>query len=1084
MKKVVKVDGRKEDFDIEKIRKQIIPACEGTNINPLEFESMICLDMTSNIKSSEIQEKLIMIAKNSISDENPDWDIVAGRLMAYQLMREIWKSTKFDISMFKEHIKYLIRNQYYRSDILKNFTDEQLDTLSNFIKEERDYNLRLSQVALLKSKYLVKNKKGIIEYPSTSDMFNSMILATIEEEKNRVSISKEYYEMLSKYILSLATPFKRNLRIPNGNTGSCFIGEAPDNIYGLMKSYTDMAYISQEGGGIGWYFGKIRPSNAYSRNVPKANKINKWLKIVNDLAVSVNQRGARVGAITVALDWWHMDIIDFCEIKSELNGDLRDKCFDIFPQIVVDTYFVEKVQNKEDVYLFDQHEYKQLTGKDITELIEEELYEAHLEVENLIKEGKLKHYEKISASKVWKQALWSWVEYGDFYITHKDNLNLSNYMKAIGTAKNANLCVTPETKILTKNGYKEIGSLEGTYQTIWNGEEWSENVKIVKTGQSQEILKVMTSTGFIECTPYHKFYIKKEGHRNPKKAVMKRAYELKSNDKIIKYSLPEIKGKKVLPFAYENGFFSGDGTYSTGVPLIYLYHDKTKLRNRFNNLDLISDIYYPENKKQVLRVKKGQLKSKYFIPNAEYTIKSRIDWLSGFLDADGCLTSNNGTQSLQVAQVNIDFLYELRLMLQTLGIDSKVTHGRDKGVQSLPKNDGSGEYAEYEVKEVKRLLIPEGGVQKLLSLGLSTDRLSPTIRKPNRDASQFIKVLSVENEGRVSDTYCFFEPKRNMGMFNGILAGNCVESYSLSKAPSKWKKEVIGDREVTTESDGLTHSCNLISINVANILNDNKLLQRACKNAVRMLDASIDLGTMPTLEAENSSKLLRNIGIGVVGLADWMAYNKVNYDSQEGRDLAEGLQERITYYCYQASIDLAKEKGSYLGFKDSDYSKMFGKTPEELNKMSKNGFDWVQLRKDIEDYGIRNMLLIALAPNTSSGLVQGVTASYLPAHSKNNTQTLGDMVIPVLPKFIDKRFWFYKTKFQYKTEDIIKFTRVLQRWVDTGISMELTINPDLTPDIKTISDEILEGFASKELKAVYYSLTIDAKKYECEGCAN
>lgn len=1083
---VIKKDGRKEAFDISKIRKHINPACEGTNISPLEFESMVCLDISSNILSSKIQENLILIAKNNISDQNPDWDLVAGRLLSDKISGEIWKATKLTIEDFDKHLDYLVRNGYYRKDISSLYSEKDIEKLSKAIKKIRDYDLRLSQIALLESKYLIKNKKGILEYPSTADMFNSMILASIEEPTKRVSIAKEYYDMLSKYILSLATPFKRNLRIPNGNTGSCFIGEAPDSIHGLMKSYSDMAYISQEGGGIGWYFGKIRPSGAYSRNVPKANKINKWIKLVNDIAVAVNQRGARVGAITTALDWWHLDIIDFCEIKSELNGDLRDKAFDIFPQIVVDSYFVDKALNEEDVYLFDQYEFKNLTNIDITELIEDELYQAHLKVEELIESGKLKHYEKVSANKIWKQALWSWIEYGDFYITHKDNLNLSNYMKAEGIAKNANLCVVPETKILTKNGYKEIGTLEGTKQTVWNGFEWSEDVEIVKTGTNQEILTITTSTEVIECTPYHKFYVK-TGYGS-KQVKEKRAWELKPNDKLIKYELPLIEGKKVLPFPYENGFFTGDGStsgYNSGnKSLILLYHDKRKLRHRFNNLDLVSDINYELRKKQVLRVENGQLKPKYFIPNASYSIKSRIDWLSGLFDADACLTNNNGSQSIQIAQVNLEFLQELRLMLQTLGIDSKVIKASPKGVQMLPKNDGTGEYGEYNVKELKRLLISEGGVQKLIELGLSTERIKPIKRKPNREATNFIKIVSVKNEGRISDTYCFTEPKRNLGMFNGILAGNCVESYSLSKAPTKWKKEVINDREVTTESDGLVHSCNLISINVATILNDDKLLNKACTNAVRMLDASIDLGTMPILEAKNSSELLRNIGIGVVGLADWMAYNKVMYDTDAGRDLAEALQERITYYCYRASIELAKEKGSYLGFDKADYNKILGKLPSELNKLSKNGFDWVELQQDILKYGIRNMLLIALAPNSSSGLVQGVTASYLPAHSKNNTQELGDLIVPVLPKYIDKRFWYYKTKFQYKTEDIIKFTRHLQRWVDTGISMELTINPEMSPSIKSISDEILQGFKQKELKAVYYSMTIDGKKINCEGCAN
>lgn len=748
---VTKKNGKKEAFDITKIRKHIESACKGTKINPLELESMILLDLSHKLTSTDIQDTLILTAKNNVSDEHPDWDIVAGRLMAESTISEVWKNTKFDINDYHSHIKYLIKNGYYRDDIQSMLSEDLLNSLGNYIKKDRDYNLRLSQIALLKSKYLIRNKKGVLEYISTSDMTNSVILASIEAEDRKEDIIKEYYDMLSEYIISLATPFKANLRIPNGNTGSCFIGEMPDNTGGIFKSYSDMARISQEGGGIGWYMSKVRPSNAYSPRVPKANNINKWLKIVNDIAVAVNQRGVRNGAITPALDWWHMDIISFCEIKSELNGDLRDKCFDIFPQIIVDDYFVDAVLEDKTIYLFDQYEYKKLTGVDITELIGDDLYKAHLNVDELIKKGTLKHFEEVSAKAIWKKALWSWIEYGDFYISHKDNINISNYVTKLGVAKCVNLC---------------------------------------------------------------------------------------------------------------------------------------------------------------------------------------------------------------------------------------------------------------------------------------------------------------------------------------------CESFSLSKETTEWEAIGRDGKEITLKSDGLTHSCSLISINVANILNDDALLQRACKNAVRMLDASIDLGTMPVFEAKTSAELIRNIGVGLVGVADYMAWNKALYDTEEGRLLAETLAEKVAYYCYNASIDLAKEKGAYKAFDLANYDKLFGKTPEELNRISPNGFDWIQVQQDILQYGIRNMLILAYAPNTSSGLVQGVTASFLPAHSKNNTQKLSGLIVPVLPKFIDNRYWFYKTKFQYKTEDIILFTRAMQRWVDTGMSMELTINPELNPDISIISNAILDGFKSKELKAVYYSLTIDAKNYVCESCGN
>ncbi len=290
---------------------------------------------------------------------------------------------------------------------------------------------------------------------------------------------------------------------------------------------------------------------------------------------------------------------------------------------------------------------------------------------------------------------------------------------------------------------------------------------------------------------------------------------------------------------------------------------------------------------------------------------------------------------------------------------------------------------------------------------------------------------------------------------------------------------------MTSESDGLYHSCNLISINVGVIFKDN-LLKRVCKSAVRMLDSSIEVGSMPVIEAENSSKYLRNIGIGIVGLADWIAYKKYSYE--ENLNEIEALQEKIAWYCYEASIELAKEKGSYPAFNKADYSKLFGKTPEELNKISKNNFDWKKMQSDIQTYGIRNFLLLAIAPNTSTGIVMNATASWLPPQNKMSYQTLADINTPIVPRYLDSRWWYYKSKANYATEDLIKVSRRLQRWVDTGISLECYINPQLT-NIKTISDEILDGFDKEEIKAIYYSLTIDPRNKDkerdvCVDCAN
>jgi ribonucleoside-diphosphate reductase alpha chain len=279
----------------------------------------------------------------------------------------------------------------------------------------------------------------------------------------------------------------------------------------------------------------------------------------------------------------------------------------------------------------------------------------------------------------------------------------------------------------------------------------------------------------------------------------------------------------------------------------------------------------------------------------------------------------------------------------------------------------------------------------------------------------------------------------------------------------------------------LVHNCNLISVVFTNLVNkSDEFFKEVCEYAVFALDSSIDGGTSPVLEADNLSQLLRNIGVGAVGVADYMAYNNKLYDSEDGLNFLEKTVEKMSYFCYTASVELAKEYGAYPMFKPENYDKILGKDPELLNKLSLNGFDWVQLRKDIIEFGIRNFYLLAFAPNSTTGILMGASASYLPVYNKEMVQTLGDMSLPILPRYINKKYWGYKTKFQYHPKAIINATSVIQKWVDTGLSMELNISPEICK-INEISDAIIEGFLDGDLKTVYYSMTVDGA---CTDCGN
>ena len=123
------------------------------------------------------------------------------------------------------------------------------------------------------------------------------------------------------------------------------------------------------------------------------------------------------------------------------------------------------------------------------------------------------------------------------------------------------------------------------------------------------------------------------------------------------------------------------------------------------------------------------------------------------------------------------------------------------------------------------------------------------------------------------------------------------------------------------------------------------------------------------------------------------------------------------------------------------------------------------------------------ASHNTGGLCNA-TASCLPVYSKEMFQTFAEFTVPVLPKYVKDRYWYYKTKWQYTPEETISYVRSIQKWIDTGISMEININPALT-NIKKISDAVIAGFLNKQLKAVYYSMTIgDDKDDNCTDCAN
>ena len=392
--------------------------------------------------------------------------------------------------------------------------------------------------------------------------------------------------------------------------------------------------------------------------------------------------------------------------------------------------------------------------------------------------------------------------------------------------------------------------------------------------------------------------------------------------------------------------------------------------------------------------------------------------------------------------------------------------------------DGRGGKKSYFCQSGYRLLISSSGLFQLGQLGLETYRLKWNLRKPQREANHFIKVEDIELTCRRSDTYCFTEPLRHLGMFNGILLGQCQESWS-NVIPNKY-----------------AHTCNLVSVNLANT--EASELEDICQTSVRLLDNAIDLTSPPFIDSAAHNDRYRTIGVGCMGLADWLAKNKKTYT-----DLADisNLFEEFGYHCTRASVDLAMERGAYPAFYGSEWSKgnLIGAKPLKwFTKNAKYPERFEQLSKDIQKYGIRNSHITAIAPNTSSSLVQGCTASVLPVFSKFFYDQWAKGTVPIAPPFIQDAFWFYpenKTMDQRKVVDAIA---TIQQWIDTGISMELVFNlnegiyfsgePERSISAAEIFEVLIKAWKDG-CKAIYYIRTVQKDNFKdnsdnCVACAN
>lgn len=432
---VEKRDGSKEHLDLNKFHKVVMWACENINgVSPSEVELKSHIQFYDGIKTRDIQETLIKASADLISEDTPNYQYVAGRLINYTLRKEVYGG--FQPEDFLTLIKRNVKLGKYDAEILTLYTEDELNELGAYINYSRDEDFTYVAMEQMRGKYLVQNRVTK-EYYETPQVMYMMIGATLFSAytEDRLRWVKDFYDAVSTFKLSLPTPIMAGLRTPTRQFSSCVLIESDDSLKSINATSSAIVnYISQKAG-IGINAGRIRALGQPIRNGDAMHTgLIPFLKLFQAAVKSCSQGGVRGGAATVYLPGWHLEFEDLVVLKNNKGTENN------------------RVRHMDYAFQLNKLMYTRLiTGGDITLFSPDEvpdLYDAFFADQDKFEEL----YEKYERSRSVKKKTISAQDYfsalvserkdtGRIYIMNVDNANNhSSFDASVAPIKQSNLC--------------------------------------------------------------------------------------------------------------------------------------------------------------------------------------------------------------------------------------------------------------------------------------------------------------------------------------------------------------------------------------------------------------------------------------------------------------------------------------------------------------------------------------------------------------------------------------------------------------------------------------------------------------------
>ena len=442
-------DGSRIPFDENRVRRRLVMACQGLEeiCNADDLLEEVMRQVFDGISSTEIYRSMILASRSRI-ERDPAFDTVSSRLMLMVIYNDaLGSAPEFDKveGTYRDQFEHYIIDGINASRLDPVLREYDLSVIAAALKPERDHKFKYLGLQAIFDRYLLHIEGRRIETPQYFWMRVAMGLA-IREGEQKEERAIQFYNILSEFRFTSATPTLFNSATNHPQLSSCYLSTVSDDLSHIFKCVSDNAMLSKWAGGLGNDWTNVRATNSYIKGTNgQSQGVIPFLKVVNDTAVAVNQGGKRKGAVCSYLETWHLDVEEFLDLRRN-TGDERRRTHDMHTANWIPDLFMKRVRDKAEWTLFSPDEVP-----DLHDLYGKEFEERYEEYERKAEAGELRMARKVDSVELWRKMLTRLFETGHPWITWKDPSNIRSPQDHSGVVHSSNLC----TEILLNTSPEE-----------------------------------------------------------------------------------------------------------------------------------------------------------------------------------------------------------------------------------------------------------------------------------------------------------------------------------------------------------------------------------------------------------------------------------------------------------------------------------------------------------------------------------------------------------------------------------------------------------------------------------------------------